>query len=940
MATTLHCPSCESGLTVANLQPGQRVRCPNCDHGWTPDATPLATKKAVKVLDAEEVRVTRRSGDRTRRPRREARRGVPGWAIGVIAGAAAVVLLTAAVTAWVVFLRPKPADPVAAPPRPADPEKPAAGPAADPTDARPAGFPRLKATARPTPERVAAQALRGLVFLAVLDPRGGGGVVATGSGCLVQAEKRWVLTSHQTAVKGTSVLAFFPDRAAAGRPNPDPRHYLNNRAALAVPGKVIERSQLTDLALVELDRVPPAAEPLTLAPRPAVVGTDVQWFGSTGVDAVTLAGDLWRQESGPVRHRAKESIRLPLVTLDASVLQTPTGKAVGDAGGPTVDETGRLTGMTSHVMALPGAGDPARWHIDADQIRDFLRRSAANASWTWPDAAVEDAFIPVRVQAGWAKAIRAGNTDERVAALIRLGELDELAAPFVPVILPWLDDGPPEVRAAAAAAVNRIGPPGAEDLPCLAHALTGPGEGGRLYALRMYTSHVKLPVEHRGEVIALLAAADPETRILAAGAVGNYGPEARATALDPLAKMAADVRPAVADAAAAALDKLGPYRGADFDWLSGRTTGRSPRLRRFVVTRIAADAASAEVAVRLLVPALADDDPAVRVAAADGLGRWGQAAAARLAPEPLLKLLADPDPVAQAAAARAAGRLAFQPAFATLRDLVNAGPTPEVKRAAAEALVALDLTSPTDGAAAVDLLLECDAPTARARVLEKLAATAAVTKERVPKVAKGLTSDNRAVQLAALTALKAAGPIAAGQTDAVAKLITDSNETLAGRAIDTLAALGPAAAEPLGKALDEPLPTTVKEQVCRAIGRLGQAAPKAALVYLLGAAEKDPFLREAAADALAEVSNDEAAAQLRACVAWSLVAKKRQSKHPIDFQLWAFRVIARLDPKRLSDRVRATLLDGLKTQSDVDPDARCRREAEVAHAKLSAAAKK
>jgi HEAT repeat protein len=934
-------------LVVSNLRPGQRVRCPSCDHSWAA-VLPKAVAKKVVVIDAEEVEVTaRKVDDRPRRTKKRAdlpppRPSVPGWAIGLIVGVLALVLVGGGVIGWL-LVRPRPAAPVADATKPTE-APPAPKPEPAPNRVGAPAITRLPVATNLSREQLYLRTLKGTVFLAVKETRPGSPAAypAVGTGVLVHLDKRWVVTSYQLAAAGNTVLVYFPERGNTGTLVTDPRYYLDNSKTLAIAGRVIDRNPAADLALVELDKLGTGAEALPLANQPPDTGNELMWIGSAGFNPTTLTGTLWRQSSATVRDRSKQVMQTTGMQIAATVVETAAElNGIGDRGGPSVNEIGEVAGIASYVPPPKPGAEPLRCHIDASEVKTFLEGAAARAGWSWTDT------LPT-IGAGQSadqmemllNVVRTGSPVSKATALRRLADYKTAVRPHVPELIPLLDDLDAGVKAAAAAALAKIGPPPVEHLGCLDKALTDPGPGGRTYALRMYGSELKLPAAYLTKVIGWLESADPETKALAAGALGHHGPDCRGVALDPLAKAATDSRPTVADAAAEALGKLGPYRGPDFNWLTDRATDPNPALRRFAVARLGVDAERVETAVSLLAPALSDSDAKVRAAAADGIARWGKAAVAGMKTEPLLKLLADADPDAQAAAARAAGRLELQPAFATLRDLMKTGSTPAVKQAAAEALPSLDLSHPTDGAVAVDVLFACEFPAAQAKLLDKLAATGALTAARLPKAGRCLASADAGLRTAALKALAAVGPAAAGQADAVAKLLADPDEATAEQAIDTLVRLGPAAADSLVRALDDKLTPAAKGRVCRAIGKYGTDAPKVAVVYLIGAAEKDAALRDAVADGLVSLNTDEVSTEVRKCVVWSSAdAKRKTGAFPIEFQLWAFKVLAKLDPKKLSDKERASLLSALKNQSENDPDQRRRKEARDTFVKLESAAK-
>lgn len=271
--------------------------------------------------------------------------------------------------------------------------------------------------------------------------------------------------------------------------------------------------------------------------------------------------------------------------------------------------------------------DDAEWffHLNvrrrADGAMEFLRRPVAD--YIVP---VSDIEVPAPVEAGLLSVVEpaertiargtatAASANQPTPRSPRILELLELAetAPSADVLLPFLEDADPEVRATAIATITEVVPPGAGEL--LAGALLDPTAAVRraaAVALR--------------ELVEVLPATDSLARALDRG-LSSGDPAVRAAVLDVL--RALEIGSATVFAAGAADPdhrvRLQAARGlVSLDDAAG-------------LTRLAGD-----------------PEREVRVAVAHGLGTLGGAVGAPAVVPALTTLLADDEPLVRAAALQA-----------------------------------------------------------------------------------------------------------------------------------------------------------------------------------------------------------------------------------------------------------------------------------------------
>ncbi len=169
--------------------------------------------------------------------------------------------------------------------------------------------------------------------------------LATGSGSLVDKEKRLVLTNYHVVEENPRAKVFFPDFRDE-KPIAEKKHYTDRAARLAIPGRVIALEKSVDLALIQLERLPDGANALPLATKTPEPGQSVHSIGNTG-----KSDALWGYVPGKVRQVYKHqwSAQLgggKLLRCRGEVIETDSATNPGDSGGPLLNDQGELVGVT------------------------------------------------------------------------------------------------------------------------------------------------------------------------------------------------------------------------------------------------------------------------------------------------------------------------------------------------------------------------------------------------------------------------------------------------------------------------------------------------------------------------------------------------------------------------------------------------------------------
>ena len=169
--------------------------------------------------------------------------------------------------------------------------------------------------------------------------------VETGSGVLASADGKIITAAHVVHATDEVTVEFF--------------------GAAAVAAKVISTEPAADLALLQLDRMPPGARVATLADSDSVrVGDQIVVIGAPyGLGHSMSVGWISARWPANTVYRA-----MPL----AEFLQTDATINTGNSGGPMFDMQGRVIGIVSHNISKSGGSDGLGFVITSNTARQLL----------------------------------------------------------------------------------------------------------------------------------------------------------------------------------------------------------------------------------------------------------------------------------------------------------------------------------------------------------------------------------------------------------------------------------------------------------------------------------------------------------------------------------------------------------------------------------------
>lgn len=189
------------------------------------------------------------------------------------------------------------------------------------------------------------------------------GQTSMGTGSLVDADKRLVLTNHHVIDGFKGPLEVYFPVVKDGELMTDPNYYL--RRIRPIQGTVIDSDSKVDLALIQLEEIPVTAEALKLTAHGLVPGEEVH--SVAGLPQGSSA--LWIYTTGVVRQVYRRQALLEDQLVDAMVVETQAPVNAGNSGGPVVNDRAELAAVVS--FGRPDA-NLVECFIDRSEVKDYL----------------------------------------------------------------------------------------------------------------------------------------------------------------------------------------------------------------------------------------------------------------------------------------------------------------------------------------------------------------------------------------------------------------------------------------------------------------------------------------------------------------------------------------------------------------------------------------
>jgi serine protease Do len=189
------------------------------------------------------------------------------------------------------------------------------------------------------------------------------GKTSSGTGVLVDKEKKLVVTNFHVVGEARAAIVFFPE-LKNGKAEVTRKHYIDNVKTLGIRGRVLAVDRKRDLALVMLDKLPEHAQAIKLAAASPEPGESVESVGNPG-----SSDALWVYTSGTVRSVYKKQFRTGAGDHEFTVVETQSPINTGDSGGPVVKAAGELVAIS---QAIAPNARLVSYSVDISEVKLFM----------------------------------------------------------------------------------------------------------------------------------------------------------------------------------------------------------------------------------------------------------------------------------------------------------------------------------------------------------------------------------------------------------------------------------------------------------------------------------------------------------------------------------------------------------------------------------------
>ncbi|OWK43423.1 trypsin-like peptidase domain-containing protein [Fimbriiglobus ruber] len=258
--------------------------------------------------------------------------------------------------------------------------------------------------------------------------------LATGSGTLIDRERRLVLTNYHVVEDNPRATVYFP-QFRDGQPISDRQYYEERKERLGRSGRVVALDKKADLALIRVDGIPDEVKAIPLAAASPDPGEPVHSIGNAG-----KSGALWGYVKGTVRqvYRKKWQVELERnhrITFEAKVIETDSPTNPGDSGGPLLNDKGELVGVTQGGAVN---AQLVSFFVDISEVKRLLRDHSSEPTHTATAGPKREAPPPVSDKAKLFSADAVKAAEQTVTDLFKK-DLDVLIETYPVAPSDWVE---------------------------------------------------------------------------------------------------------------------------------------------------------------------------------------------------------------------------------------------------------------------------------------------------------------------------------------------------------------------------------------------------------------------------------------------------------------------------------------------------------------------
>lgn len=215
------------------------------------------------------------------------------------------------------------------------------------------------------------QTLPGVAWVVTEKAAGASGPrVVEGTAWVADVRQRLLVTNHHVIDKAQKIRVYFPAQGRSGEVATSREWYEAH--GVGILGRVVVVNEKNDLAVIQVDELPPGVKALKLAGGSPTRGEPTYTVGNGGADQ-----PLWVCGHGSVRgvyDRATRDGKFAARVVESSL---PADR--GASGSPVVNSTGDVVGVVT--ARLPGT-KPVTVCVEAAEVRALLLQAEREVAKT------------------------------------------------------------------------------------------------------------------------------------------------------------------------------------------------------------------------------------------------------------------------------------------------------------------------------------------------------------------------------------------------------------------------------------------------------------------------------------------------------------------------------------------------------------------------------